>query len=62
MSILRMLEQLDAGNVENLRKTLDTPHPQEDVLYVTDHWLTTLSELEQKAHEFVKYIHNLISA
>ncbi len=56
MSILRMLNKLDEGETSELRQALDNPGSEEDALYATDHWLTTLSELEQAAHELIKQI------
>jgi DNA-binding transcriptional MerR regulator len=56
MSILRMLNKLDLGETDQLRQALDTPASEEDAMYVTDHWLTTLSELEQAAHELIEQI------
>jgi len=56
MSILRMLKKLDQGETDQLRQALDTPGLEEDALYVTDHWLTTLSELEKGAHELIEQI------
>jgi DNA-binding transcriptional MerR regulator len=49
MAILRMILQLDQGNSRNLRRVLDTPRPDEDVLYAADHWLSTLADQEQRA-------------
>ena len=56
MSILRVLNKLDRGEVVELREVLDTPDSEEDILYVTDHWLSTLAQLEQDAHELVAQI------
>lgn len=56
MSILRMLLQLDQGQVDGLRQALDTPRPDEDILYAADHWLTTLREQEQRAHQLISLI------
>ncbi len=56
MAILRMLTRLDAGETEGLRVALDTPDPGEDVLYATDHWLTTLAGLRENAMELIAYI------
>jgi DNA-binding transcriptional MerR regulator len=56
MSILRMLNKLDRGETDQLRQALDTPESKEDALYVTDHWLTTLAELESAAHELIEQI------
>lgn len=49
MAILRMLIYLDQGQRDNLRQVLDTPSPEEDIIYATDRWLTKLEELEQQA-------------
>lgn len=53
MSILRVLTKLDAGEIVEPRAALDTPEPGEDILSVTDHWLSTLDQLEKEAHELV---------
>jgi DNA-binding transcriptional MerR regulator len=56
MSILRVLTRLDEGENVELRQVLDMPEPGEDILYVTDHWLTTLVQLEGDAHDLVAQI------
>ncbi len=56
MSILRMLNKLDQGETDQLRQVLDTPAEEEDARYVTDHWLTTLTELEAAAHILIEQI------
>jgi DNA-binding transcriptional MerR regulator len=56
MSILRVLTKLDAGGIVELRAALDTPEPGEDILSVTDHWLSTLARLEGDAQELVALI------
>jgi DNA-binding transcriptional MerR regulator len=56
MSILRVLSKLDAGEIIEPRAALDTPEPGEDILYVTDHWLSTLARLENEARELVAQI------
>ncbi len=61
MAILRMLTKLDVGESGELRQMLDTPEPGEDVLFVTDHWLTTLTELEKTAHVLIVQIEATIS-
>jgi hypothetical protein len=53
MAILRVLRQLDRGQREELRKTLDTPPPDEDILYATDHWLSTLANQDQRSRELI---------
>jgi DNA-binding transcriptional MerR regulator len=53
MAILRMLLRFDQGETEGLRSVLDTPREDEDVRYVTDHWLSTVKELERKAQDVI---------
>jgi DNA-binding transcriptional MerR regulator len=62
MSILRVLSKLDAGEIVELRVALDTPEPGEDILSVTDHWLSTLARLEEAAPELVSQIEANIAA
>jgi DNA-binding transcriptional MerR regulator len=61
MSILRVMSKLDAGENIELRAALDTPGPGEDILSVTDHWLSTLARLEEDAHELVTLIETNIA-
>lgn len=61
MSILRMLNKLDQGETDQLRQALDTPEAEEDALYVTDHWLTTLNDLEKAAHELIEQIEAILT-
>jgi DNA-binding transcriptional MerR regulator len=56
MAILRMLLQFDAGNTDNLRAALDTPREDEEIQTITDRWLSTLLELEQRAQEMIRQI------
>jgi hypothetical protein len=56
MAILRVLSKLDAGEIVELRAALDTPEPGEDILSVTDHWLSTLARVEEDARELVSQI------
>jgi DNA-binding transcriptional MerR regulator len=60
MAVLRTLTQLDQGQTEGLRKVLDTPHPEEDILYASDHWLSTLAEAEQYASQAVALLEQMI--
>lgn len=54
MAILRMLLAFDQGITENLRAVLDTPRAdEEDMLYVADRWLSTLSTEEQRALDMI---------
>jgi hypothetical protein len=61
MAILRVMSKLDAGENIELRAALDTPGPGEDILSVTDHWLSTLARLEEDAHELVTLIETNIA-
>lgn len=61
MSILRVLSRLDKGEVLELRAALDTPDPGEDIMSVTDRWLSTLAEAEAHAVELVSLIEANIS-
>ena len=60
MSILRMLTLLDGGQAGDLRRALDTPSPDEDALYASDHWLTTLAEGEEGALQAVHLLEAMI--
>jgi DNA-binding transcriptional MerR regulator len=60
MAILRMLLQLDRGVATNLRQSLDTPPPDEDVYVASDRWLSTLAEQEQIARQMIALIEDII--
>ncbi len=60
MSILRMLTQLEAGQASDLRQALDTPSPDEDALYASDHWLTTLADGEEHARQAAELLEEMI--
>lgn len=61
MAILRMLLEFDAGHTDNLRGALDTPRPDEDVYYVADRWLSTLSGQEQRALDVIQLLVAMIA-
>lgn len=61
MAILRMLRQFDADKQANLRLALDTPDPKEDIYYVSDNWLTTLAEAEQRAQAIIEQLNKMIA-
>lgn len=61
MSILRVLSKLDAGELVEPRTALDTPEPGEDILSLTDHWLSTLARAESDAHELLYQIETNIA-
>lgn len=60
MSILRMLLQLDHGEIHNLRRALDTPQPDENVYMASDRWLSTLDFEEKRAREIIDFIEAVI--
>lgn len=62
MAILRMLLQLDRGNTTNLRHSLDTPSPDEDVYMASDRWLSTLADQEQVALRLITLIEEIIGS
>jgi excisionase family DNA binding protein len=60
MAILRMVRQLDRGQRTSLRRALDTPPPDEDILTSADRWLSTLAEQEQRAHDMISQLEKMI--
>jgi hypothetical protein len=61
MAILRMLMRLDQGETGDLRKTLDTPRDDEDIYFVTDQLLSTLTDLEQKSQHVINLLGETIA-
>lgn len=59
MAILRMLNQLRNSSNVDLRHTLDTPRPDEDIVYVTDKLLTSLSDAEADTNKITSYIEEI---
>jgi DNA-binding transcriptional MerR regulator len=59
MAVLRMIRQLDRGRRTGLREVLDTPGSEEDILYATDRWLSTLSEQEERAKEIIAQVERM---
>ncbi len=62
MAILRMFLELDRGNTRDLKKTLDTPRPDEDIFSAADRWLTTLQEQEKMAWKVMELIKERINS
>jgi DNA-binding transcriptional MerR regulator len=60
MAMLRMFIELDKGNLRNLKKTLDTPRPDEDIFTAADQWLTTLHAQEKLAQKVIQLIEEKI--
>lgn len=61
MAILRMFIELDKGNTRDLKKTLDTPRPDEDIFTAADRWLTTLHEQKDMAQRVIRMIEEMIA-
>jgi DNA-binding transcriptional MerR regulator len=59
MAVLRAMRALDSGAVKKLRRVLDTPRPEEDVLWAADHWLSTLAEQEDRARKILKQLRRM---
>lgn len=62
MSILRMLLQLERGTTDDLRRSLDTPAPDEDVYTASNRWLTTLADQEKVALDLIALVESIILA
>lgn len=60
MAVLRMMLHIDKGEKENVRILLDTPSPDEDIVYATDKWISTLIETEKNAHALIAQINKII--
>jgi hypothetical protein len=52
MSILRMLNRLDEGDM-NIREAIDTPGEEEDIVRAADRYISALAMAEQDAAEMV---------
>ena len=61
MAILRILLELDRGNTRDLKRTLDTPRPDEDVFTAADRWLSTLRAQQDLARQVIGLIEEQIS-
>jgi DNA-binding transcriptional MerR regulator len=60
MAVLRMVLQLDRGRREGLRDILDTPRPDEDILFAADRWLSTLADQERCARDIIAQVEKMI--
>ncbi|MFN2237331.1 MAG: MerR family transcriptional regulator [Anaerolineales bacterium] len=61
MAILRMLMSLDQGETEDLRIVLNTPQQGEDIFFVTDQLLSTLSDLDKKTQQVISLLGDSLS-
>jgi DNA-binding transcriptional MerR regulator/energy-coupling factor transporter ATP-binding protein EcfA2 len=55
MSILRMLNQLDYGEI-NIREVIDTPSEEEDIVCAADRYITALSMAEKDVLEMLNIL------
>lgn len=64
MAISHMLQQVDAGKTAHLRAALELP-PQdsanEAIDVISDHWLSSLDELEQRAQAIIQQLSHMIN-
>jgi len=58
-SILRMLGALSRNPNVNIRRVINTPEKEDDIISVCDHLLTSLSDAEEKAREVLERLHNM---
>jgi DNA-binding transcriptional MerR regulator len=64
MAISRMLQQVDAGKTDNLRAALKLPPEEsanEAIDIMSDHWLSSLDELEQRAQAIIQQLSHMIT-
>lgn len=59
-AILRMLIQLDQGDTTDLRRALDTPRSDEDIVTARDRWLSTLADQERRAQATIALLDELM--
>jgi len=60
MAILRMMLYFDQGQRDGLRQALDTPRPDEDIIFATDRWLSTLAETEEQALKIIAQLDKML--
>jgi DNA-binding transcriptional MerR regulator len=60
MSILRMMLNFDRGQTDGLRQALDTPRPDEDIIFAADRWLSTLAEAEEQALNIIAQLDKML--
>jgi DNA-binding transcriptional MerR regulator len=61
MSILRIMQHIDAGKRGDIRDILNTPPPEEDIIHATDQWVLTLQETEQNADQIIQQLQMMIA-
>ena len=60
MAILRMMLHFDQGRRDGLRQALDTPRPDEDIIFAADRWLSTLAETEKQALDIIAQLNEML--
>ncbi len=58
MSILRMLNRLDRGEL-NIRESIDTPEADEDIVCAADRYITALDSAGMDACEMLKMLEGM---
>jgi DNA-binding transcriptional MerR regulator len=58
-AILRMLLQLDRDETTDLRRALDTPRPDEDIVTARDRWISTLGDQERRAQTTIALLEEI---
>jgi len=62
IAILRMLKSVDSNIKETeILKIVSTPLPDEDMVYATDRWISTLLETEKGAKELIMQLRRMIN-
>lgn len=56
MSILRMLSQMNRNANHNLQAIIDTPLPSEDIITVTDQFITSLVYADKNADQILRHL------
>ncbi len=60
MAILRMMLYFDQGQRDGLRQALDTPRPDEDIVFAADRWLSTMAEAEEQALKIILQLDKML--
>lgn len=59
MAVLRMMLHIDKEGEKDIRTILDTPAPEEDIVYATDRWISTLIRTEKNAGAIITQINHM---
>lgn len=62
MAVLRAMLRLEGGDGgDYLRKVLDTPREDEDILTAADRWITSLKSQQQRALEIIDLVEEMLN-